>query len=91
MNSEQKVDFLGEIIMLRKFLTIITVLLLLVSFGCKKKESSPAPPDSPKTQEQVEETSDEGMKEIEAMEKEAEAAEKEAASKAKEIGAELQE
>ncbi len=40
--------------MLRKILTITIVAVLILSFGCKKKEPQPVAPAAPETQEQLE-------------------------------------
>ncbi len=51
--------------MLRKILTIIVVIGLAVTLGCKKKEAQPAAPSMSDMQKQVEETSKDAAKEVE--------------------------
>ena len=69
--------------MLRKILTIAFVAALLFSFGCKKKETAPAPVAAPEAQKQVEQAGQEAAKQ-------AEAAKQEAGKAVEEAGKELQ-
>jgi hypothetical protein len=57
--------------MLRKILTIAFILALVVTFGCKKKETAPPKINIPAIQKQVEEKSQEAAKEAEAVKEEA--------------------
>ncbi|GEM_PF-4427329 len=69
--------------MLRKILTIIVVIGLAVTLGCKKKESQPAAPSMSDMQKQAEETSKDAAKE-------AEAAKEQAAEETEKAGEEIQ-
>jgi hypothetical protein len=57
--------------MLRRILTIIVIIGLAVTFGCKKKESQPVAPSMSDMQKQVEETSKDVAEEAEVVKEQA--------------------